>query len=224
MSAMPRVHTPKAQEGSAGDRKCKDPDCDMDCGRRHNDTTRAFVVDEVSAIFRTLEDGDRADLGDLLAFLFGTGARIREALECVAWSDVDLDQGVVRVRGTKTLAADRSLGLSPDLTERLRDRAQRHGRTGQVFGITRFETKLGQPRDVSNVLKQIRRVLDASGCPWAGSHTFRRTVATWMDREGHPIAEIADQLGHANVSVTMQYLGRKPVATGGAKVMILPKG
>ncbi|GIM63357.1 hypothetical protein Pve01_93860 [Planomonospora venezuelensis] len=161
-------------------------------------------------------------MGDLAHFLFGTGVRISEALHCTSWTDVDLDNRTVRVRGTKTNQADRTLGLSEDLTERLRHRAETHGTAGLVFGVTYFASKAGQPRDRNNVSKALRQVFAEAGVPWAGTHTFRRTVATWLDEAGHSLASIANQLGHADTNVTAKYLGRQDVATNAASVMVLP--
>jgi len=58
------------------------------------------------------------------------------------------------------------------------------------------------------MIRHVRTRLEATGMEWASSHTFRRTVATWMDEAGAPPAEIAKQLGHTNVNVTATYLGR----------------
>jgi len=221
VSVMSRVKLPRAKAGSAGaERKCRDSECDYDCGRLHNDTKRALTRQELQSIMAVADSRD-SDVADVIAFLFGTGARIAEALHCVQWADVDLDLATVRIRGTKTAAADRTVVLSDELVERLRERAALWGTTGLVFGTTRFESKLGQPRDPRNVQRAIRSVLDESECQWAGTHTFRRTVATWMDEAGSPLAEIANQLGHANINVTTGYLGRKVAPTRAAKVMTL---
>ena len=220
-SVMGRVQTPSPSVGSAGDRKCLDPDCDLDCGKRHLDTRRAFTEAEARRLFDAAGADDCADIADLLRFLFGTGVRIREALEGVAWDDVDLEARTVRVRGTKTAMADRVLPLSDELAECLSRRAKVWGTQGLVFGTTRFDTKVGRPRDVGNVLRAIRRVLAEAGLSWAGSHTFRRTVATWMDASGAPLAEIANQLGHADVNTTAGYLGRRLAPTRAATVMTL---
>lgn len=219
-SVMHRVKTPGAKPGSAGDRKCKDADCDYDCGKRHLDTDRAFTRAEAIRV-QAAADSAKADIGDLAAFLFGTGVRISEALHCTSWDDVDLEAGTVRVRGTKTAQADRTLGMSAGLTQRLRKRADLHGRTGLAFGITYFTTKAGAPRDRNNVSKAMRRVFEASDVQWAGTHTFRRTVASWLDEAGAPLAEIANQLGHADINVTAKYLGRKTAPTRAANVMVL---
>lgn len=220
-SVMHRVRTPGAKPGSPGDRKCTDGDCDYDCGKRHLDTARAFTRAEAARV-QAAADSAKADVGDLAAFLFGTGVRISEALHCTSWADVDLETGTVRVRGTKTAQADRTLGMSEGLTQRLRERADLHGRTGLVFGITYFTTKSGAPRDRNNVSKAMRRVFEASEVQWAGTHTFRRTVASWLDEAGAPLAEIANQLGHADINITAKYLGRKTAPTRAANVMVLP--
>lgn len=221
-SVIHRAVTPKAKSGSTGDRKCTSADCDYDCGKRHLDIRRAFDAHE-AALVQMTADRAKADVGDLAAFLFGTGVRISEALHHTTWSDVDLEARTVRVRGTKTAHADRTLTISDDLAGRLRNRAALHGSNGLVFGVTYFATKAGQPRDRNNVSKALRRVFADAGVPWAGTHTFRRTVASWMDEAGCSLAEIANQLGHADTNVTAKYLGRTTTPTRAASVMVLPK-
>jgi integrase len=88
--------------------------------------------------------------------------------------------------------------------------------------VTYFATKAGQPRDRNNVSKALRRVFIAAEVPWAGTHTFRRTVASWMDVNGCALAEIAAQLEHRDTNVTAGYIGRKTQPTRAAAVMVLP--
>jgi integrase len=149
--------------------------------------------------------------------------RISEALHHTSWVDVDLQARTVLVRGTKTKQANRVLRTSAELTERLERRAELHGQVGLVFGITYFGTKAGLPRERGNVLKVLRGVFRASDVRWAGSHTCRRTVASWMDEAGASLAEIANQLGHADVNVTAGYLGRTTAPTRAAEIMVLPR-
>jgi integrase len=51
---------------------------------------------------------------------------------------------------------------------------------------------------------------DADLLAWITSHVFRKTTATILDNDGQTARQIADQLGHARVSMTQDaYLGRK---------------
>jgi integrase len=219
-SASRDVRQPRPRTGSASATRAADGKHDID---------RAFSRDERALVLKVADadpDDKSLDVADLIAFLAGTGVRLSEALECTSWADVDLDgtdangdpAPTVHVRGTKTDKADRVLPLPPWLAERLRERAATRGTDGLVFGSPRLHDKT-RPRERRNILRHIRTRLDEAGMPWATSHTFRRTVATWMDEAGAPLAEIANQLGHANVNVTATYLGRRQGSNRAATVL-----
>lgn len=143
------------------------------------------------------------------------GCRISEALHGVHWQDIDLETGSVVIRGTKSKNAVRTAMMPTWLTARLSARAEAYGTTGLVFGVTRYASKAGKPRDLSNVLETLRKVLDESGCEWAGSHTFRRTVATMLDDRGHGTGAIATLLGQDPVT-TMSYIKTGTVGNAAA--------
>jgi integrase len=83
-----------------------------------------------------------------------------------------------------------------------------------------FTSPTGRLRDPSNTQADLRDVFERAGYPDITSHTFRRTVATLMDRAGLTARAAADQLGHAKVSMTTDhYYGRRVVATGAAGVL-----
>lgn len=55
---------------------------------------------------------------------------------------------------------------------------------------------------------------------WVTSHTFRKTVATRLDEAGFTPRQVADQLGHANPSMTLDvYFGRQVVNAAAAGVL-----
>ena len=216
-----RIDVPTARVGSRGDRKCADEDCDRDCGKRHLDTERVFTEEEIARIMATAEDSP-ADIADLIAFLYFTGARASEALHHVRWDGIDFEARTIFIDGSKTKAAKRTVPMPPDLAARLKVRAQLHGTKGLVFGITRYPTKMGEPRDKNNVLKALRSVLAAAGVPGTGSHSFRRTLATNMDRASDPLTVIAAQLGHASTQVTHVYLKRSDTLSPSVAAMRLP--
>jgi integrase len=150
----------------------------------------------------------RAAVADLVAFLAGTGVRIDEARR-LRWDQVDLERGRAYIRGTKSESSDRWLSLPDWLVAHLSVRAGRDGTRGYVFPSPAHLNGPDQLWDQSNSAKAVRGVLDSAGLSWAVPHTFRRTVATLLDQANLPIARIADQLGHADVSMTARvYLGR----------------
>ena len=163
------------------------------------------------------------DLPDFIAFMLATGVRIGEAA-AMTWDAVDLDAGtvevrstVVRVKGqgliaknTKTDAGARALVLPNWCVEMLRSRGTE--RVGPVFPAAR-----GGWRDPSNTQSDLRAAFTNAGFEWVTSHVLRKTVATVMDHAGLSSRAAADQLGHANPSMTADvYMGRKVASTGAA--------
>ncbi len=168
----------------------------------------------------------RKDLPDLVRLLMGTGMRLGEAL-AVAWEDVDLERGVVAVewtvvrvvaRGlvrktTKSANSDRTLVLPTWCVDMLRRRLGASTGTGPVF-----PSEVGGWRDRNNVSRDIRTVRAGSPVEWFVSHTARRTVATVLDGQGLSARSIADQLGHARVSMTQDvYMGRRIIGHEAAR-------
>ena len=61
---------------------------------------------------------------------------------------------------------------------------------------------------------------EAGPWSWVTSHTFRKTVATRLDEAGFTPRQVADQLGHANPSMTLDvYFGRQVVSAAAAEVL-----
>jgi integrase len=163
-----------------------------------------------------------------------TGLRIGEACG-LTWNALDIETGLVevksaavRVRGeglairsTKTDAGRRTVVLPRWCTDMLRDRARQQGvMAARNRARPVFPAPLGGWRDPSNTQADLRDAFTAAGFDWVTSHVFRKTVATLMDHAGLSARAAADQLGHANTSVTTEvYFGRKIAATGAAAVL-----
>lgn len=83
----------------------------------------------------------------------------------------------------------------------------------------------GYQRDSGGfVLNDKKRRVRCSAGPWSWvtSHTFRKTVATRLDEAGFTPRQVADQLGHANPSMTLDvYFGRQVVSSAAAEVLDL---
>jgi integrase len=160
------------------------------------------------------------DLVDPITVLIATGIRRSELLGLV-WLNFAADagtltvtgkvvrqhgNGLVRVDDTKTDAGRRTIPLPPFAVTVLTQRRKRPfiGEQSMIFAST-----TGTLRDPDNFGKQWRQAREDLGVPDITTHSFRKTVATLIDDAGLSARIGADQLGHAQVSMTQdRYMSR----------------
>jgi integrase len=171
----------------------------------------------------------RWSLPDITTFLSATGARIGEVL-AVSWDEVDLKagtvelnhrmirvkgKGLVRAENTKRETGDRKLGLPSWAVTMLKRR-----RLASAGSTPVFPDSFGGWRDPSNTRRVLREVRTDAGYGWLTSHAYRRGVATILDSGGETARAVADQLGHAQVSMTQDnYLARQTSNAGAVAVL-----
>jgi integrase len=177
------------------------------------DRERAFVKAELDDVLNKLKVDKRAASGQLqtlVRVLAGTGMRIGEACG-LAWSDMIWNQSQLHVRGTKTKTSDRVIVLPEWLMAALRKRSDE---LAPLPGSPICPNSLGKRRTESSASAAVSELLDRYGCEWATSHTFRHSVATFLDEAGMTPREIAIHLGHAQPSMTMdKYMDRRRIIT-----------
>ena len=157
------------------------------------------------------------DLADIVDLLLATGARIGEIL-AIRWQDLDLEshaatltisgtlvyvkgKGVFRQEWTKTDAGFRIVVL-PNFASDVLLRRRQTVVSNTLDAV--FASRNGTWLSPNNVRRQWRQARADTGLEWVTPHTFRKTVATILDKEGK--AEAATpQLGHANEEVTKDY-------------------
>lgn len=171
-----------------------------------------------------------SDTVELIEFMLVSGWRVAEACALDA-SSIDFSAGTasveainVRVKGrgivrqpfAKTEKSGRITPL-PRATMKLLQR--RHERLSPYTSLL-FPTVLMRPRDPSNTQREIRERRDDLGYPDLSTHSFRKTVATILDKAGLSATEIADYLGHEDPSLTMgTYMNTLRGGTKPAKVL-----
>ena len=137
---------------------------------------------------------------DLLHFIAGTGCRTSEAT-ALTWDQLDLDTqpGSVLINATingvgqrqphtKTRAGVRRLTLPPSVTDMLRTRRAASKPDSQlVFPATRRRNtqRVETPYWTSNITGQIRTELDRLGHTGISGRSFRKMVATELDKHGY---------------------------------------
>lgn len=149
-------------------------------------------------------------------------------------ADVDLTNGVLRVRGTlarvggqlvigppKTERSMRDVPLSPGAVTALKtlrkaQLAERlHAGAAWVDSGHVFTTEMGGPVDPRNALRALTTAAKAAGLEGIGLHTLRHTAATTMLEAGVPLRTVSELLGHSSVAVTGDVYGH--VSSEGAR-------
>lgn len=162
---------------------------------------------------------------NVLVLIAATGMRRGEAL-ALHWPDVDLDAGMLVVRGTlgrvggklvitepKTDRSRRTIPIAPPLVAMLRaHRADQNAERvaardqWQENGLV-FATESGTPVDPRNILRTVQIAAEKAGMSDIGVHTLRHSAAvTWLESKVH-IKAVADLLGHSSIAITGDIYG-----------------
>ena len=175
---------------------------------------KALDVDQVGRLLSTADDGGPLGLRDqaLLEFLYGTGARISEAVG-VAIDDLDLSAGrsmaMLRGKGGKT----RVVPLGSYARTALDNYLVRGRPTLVVAGRGRVAVFLNARGGVlsrQSAWAILRKAAAHAGLPTDGPHgvsphTLRHSFATHLLDGGADIRVVQELLGHASVTTTQVY-------------------
>lgn len=152
------------------------------------------------------------------------GLRQGEALG-LRWEDVNLDDGVLRVRqalqrvrgrglvfgGLKSDAGRRDIALPAELVTQLRQHKSEQNaeriKAGSIWedhGLV-FCQENGKPIDPSRDWKSWRDLLAAAKVPKRRLHDARHAAATLMLLQGIDTRVVMQILGHSQISMTMRY-------------------
>lgn len=146
----------------------------------------------------------------LLELLYGTGARISEAVG-LDLDDLDLERSAVRLRARR--GRDRVVPLGHGTVTAL-ERYLRRGRpllAGSGPEVTRgpgvavFVSRRGTRLSRQSAWSMLRAAADAAGVDGASPHVLRHSFATHLLDGGADVRVVQELLGHASVSTTQIY-------------------
>jgi integrase len=174
-----------------------------------------------------LESARDDRLEALYVLAIHTGMRQGELFN-LRWDDVDLDAGVLRVRGTKTTRSRRTVALSVTASEALRQHLTRQlgdiDKAGSLWrenGLV-FATEIGTPLNRHNLTQRsFRPLLEKAGLPQIRFHDLRHTCATILLSRGVHAKYVQELLGHATIAITLDTYSHVLPGMGGgtAKAM-----
>ncbi|MGN9811492.1 site-specific tyrosine recombinase XerD [Micromonospora sp. BQ11] len=213
-SAVRGLHRFALREGLAG----ADPSRDVRPPTPPRRLPRALPVDAVVRLLETAGpvtatgDGAARALRDraLLEFLYGTGARISEAVGA-AVDDLDVDEGAALLRGKG--GRTRLVPIGGYAVEALRAylvRARPVLAAGGRGTPAVFLNARGGPLSRQGAWTILRRAAQGAGLPVDGPeavspHTLRHSYATHLLDGGADVRVVQELLGHASVTTTQVY-------------------
>ena len=150
-----------------------------------------------------------------MATLLFAGLRIGEALD-LDWDSVDLAEGRLRVRKSKTDAGLREVHLLPVLRDELV--TLKSARSPAPSALV-FPTATGRPQSASNVrgrvlrpasIKANTRLRSAglSSLPRLTNHALRRTFASVLYALGHSPVDVMSEMGHTDPGLALRIYAR----------------
>ncbi len=169
------------------------------------DTTRYLTDDDVQRLL----DASSPHLRDLIVFLLGTGARLREATY-LTWQDVDLERtprAMVRFVETKG-GHPRGVPLPNHVRDMLkRLRATAPATTERVFLHPRnngTRVPYDSPRKAFSTARRKAEL------PNVRIHDLRHTYASRLVQRGVSLYEVQRLLGHTTPALTQRYASLAP--------------
>ena len=161
----------------------------------HNAIVRFLSNAERDALLATCRASTWPRLYLLVLLALTTGAR-RGELAALRWRDVDLDRAEATVHRSKN-GDKKVLPLTAAAVDELRRFAG--AASALLFASTR------RPDVAYNFDPAWDRALKAAGVKACRFHDLRHTCASYLAQAGAPLLEIAEVLGHRQLSVTRRY-------------------
>ena len=174
---------------------------------------KVFSEHEMLAFFNALND-ERIDFKVAYELCLLCGLRRSEVLG-LKESDINIPFKCVtishtrhRVYGenieqdTKTEQSHRTLALPDVVVEDINVLIKEHDRPYKHTDYL-IQDGFGHPLNPSVLTNHIREIEDKAGLPRISVHGLRHTFASMLNREGVDIARISRELGHSNLSITL---------------------
>jgi integrase/recombinase XerD len=191
--------------------RATDPTVLMDRPRLPDSIPKALTVDEAIALVEAPDRTTAAGRRDaaLLEFLYGTGARVSEAV-ALDLADIDLEDRVAKVtgKGSKQRLVPMGRAAVEAIGAWLPDRLElRRGSHDAVF-LNLRGGRLSRQGAFDLVRAAGRRVGIDPGR--LSPHVLRHSAATHMIEGGADLRTVQEMLGHANVTTTQIYTRVSP--------------
>jgi integrase/recombinase XerD len=190
-----------------------DPTAMLDSPRRVTGLPKSLSVEAVTALLDSVDTGTDLGVRDraLLEFLYGTGARVSEAIG-LDQIDLDLDEATALVTGKGS--KQRLVPLGGYAVNALRDyypvRRALIGAEHDPGAV--FVSARGRRLTRQAVWQIMKKTAKTAGLEESrvSPHVLRHSAATHMVEGGADLRTVQELLGHANISTTQVYTRVSP--------------
>jgi len=141
-------------------------------------------------------------LRTLIVVLAETGLRVRKEALPLKWQDVDLQEGLLYVRQSKTPAGKRVVPMTNHCLSTLKEWMKI---TGQDFSPYIFANPNTPIIHLKSVRKTWARALKAAKLNWRPIYDLRATFASRLSAAGTSDNLVAGMLGHSSPSIVSTY-------------------
>ena len=169
---------------------------------------KCLDLEQVQKLLDAPGDGDLLAARDkaMLEVLYSSGIRVSELVE-LEMADMDLQEGVLRVRGKgrkdrlTPIGSQAIKALQRYFELRNSDPKLANQTTGRVF-----LNKHGQSLSTRSVRRKLDKYLTQAGLdPGISPHTLRHSFATHLLNNGADLRSVQELLGHQSLSTTQIY-------------------
>lgn len=164
---------------------------------------RFLQPNEMASFFSSLEQEPSETARDFILMALLTGAR-RANVCSMKWADINLDEGIWRIRRTKN-GDPQNVILTPEALSVL-ERREANVTSPYVFPSTGKTGHYIEPR------KGVERVMNRAGIPYGRNtpngvtlHDLRRTLGSWQAKTGASALIIGKTLNHKSQQATAIY-------------------
>jgi integrase len=163
----------------------------------------------IRAKAKTLADREeRLARRTLYCLLIALASPRRGELEALAWTDVDLGRGALRVPKGKT--KPRAIAIHPVLRPWLESFGERAGWDGRVL------------EPWANVGRDMPAACKRAGVPRCTPNDLRRTFASWLVQAGESLLVVSRLLGHSSTRMVDLVYGQLDESTLSRAILRLP--
>jgi integrase/recombinase XerC len=169
---------------------------------------KCLDLEQVQRLLEAPGEGDLLSIRDkaMLEVLYSSGIRVSELVE-LEKSDIDLQEGVLRVRGKGRKERLTPIGSQAiNALQRYFDMRGGELKCQGPHANKAFLNKHGEPLSTRSVRRKLDKYLSAAGLDKGISpHTLRHSFATHLLNNGADLRSVQELLGHQSLSTTQIY-------------------